>query len=243
MSHTKVGIELFVNDSPIGGCMKIGDLLAVVALVAAVLFLTVGRSTYDAVYAFSPALVAFVKFALLATFGEALISRVLTGVYLRPGFGLVPKMIIWGFLGMLVYSAFVIFEGGVTVLLFDGVAPEAGFMRVLHALSVSLFMNAIFAPVLMTTHRLTDLFIDTNGGRVPLGKLNPGRLLASVDWGRMWGFVFARTIPLFWIPAHTVTFLMPPEFRLSYAAGLSVALGLFMALVRRPQAPPTAEAI
>lgn len=216
--------------------MKLGDLVAALGLAVIVLFFTVGRSTYDVVYAFSPVLVAFVKFALLSTFGEMLISRLTSGTYLRPGFGLVPKMVIWGLLGMLVYSAFVIFENGVTALLFGGTAPDAGAMRVVHALSVSVFMNLIFAPILMTTHRITDLFIEQHDGRFPIGKLKPTQLLAGIDWQRMWRFVFARTIPVFWIPAHTLTFLLAPAFRLIYAAGLSVVLGLFMALVRRPPA-------
>lgn len=215
--------------------MKVGDALSALGVAAVVLFFTVGVQSYDALYEYSPALVAFLKFALLATFGEMLVSRFLNGVYMRAGFGLLPKMVIWGLLGLLVYSAFVIFEAGVTRLLFDGVAPSAGFRRVVHALSISVFMNAIFAPVLMTTHRLTDLFIDMHHGRFPLRELRPAELFAGVDWSRMWSFVFARTIPFFWVPAHTLTFLLPPKFRLVYAAGLSVALGLFMALVRRPE--------
>ena len=39
-----------------------------------------------------------------------------------------------------------------------------------------------------------------------------------------------RTIPLFWIPAHTVSFLLPPDYQVLYAALLGVALGLILAL-------------
>jgi hypothetical protein len=214
--------------------MKIGDVLSVLVLGAVALFLTLGRETYNAVYAFSPVLVAFAKFAILATLGEMIISRIVIGRYLRESFGLIPKALIWGILGIAIYFAFVIFEGGVTALLFGGDAPGAGGMRLVHAFSISVFMNLIFAPVLMTTHRMTDHFIESKGGRFPLRELSPGEVLAAIDWDRMWGFVLARTIPLFWIPAHTITFLLPEEFRLVFAAGLSVALGLFLALARKP---------
>ena len=43
-------------------------------------------------------------------------------------------------------------------------------------------------------------------------------------------FVVGKTIPFFWIPAHTVTFLLPPEYRVFVAALLSIALGLILAL-------------
>ena len=55
----------------------------------------------------------------------------------------------------------------------------------------------------------------------------------------MWGKVYKYTIPLFWIPAHTVTFLLPTEFRTLFAALLSVVLGLLMGVLggfrNRPQ--------
>ena len=221
--------------------MKLGDLFAVLLVACVVLFLTVGRTAYDAAYAFSPVLIAFAKFALLATFGETLVSRILTGHYLRPRFGLVPKAIIWGILGMFVYTAFVIFENGVTQLIYGGTVPGSVIGQVVRAFLISVFMNFVFAPVLMTIHQLTDLFIDKHHGRFPVRELRPGELLGMVDWNRMWSFLFARTIPLFWIPAHTITFLLPAEFRLIYAAGLSVMLGLFLALVRhrKPARPPT----
>ena len=48
-----------------------------------------------------------------------------------------------------------------------------------------------------------------------------------------WGFVFKKTIPLFWFPAHTVTFLLPPSGRVLCAALLGVALGVLLALAAR----------
>jgi hypothetical protein len=46
----------------------------------------------------------------------------------------------------------------------------------------------------------------------------------------VWGFVFKKTIPFFWIPAHTITFLLPPELRVLFAAALGIVLGVILAL-------------
>ncbi|MBK5251987.1 MAG: hypothetical protein JJE29_05070 [Peptostreptococcaceae bacterium] len=45
-------------------------------------------------------------------------------------------------------------------------------------------------------------------------------------------FVLAKTIPFFWIPAHTLTFLLPGQYRVLAAAMLSIALGLILTLAK-----------
>jgi hypothetical protein len=91
-------------------------------------------------------------------------------------------------------------------------------------------MNIFFAPLMMLAHRILDLHLEMHHGRFPLRGFSFAALLRRVDWDRMWGFVYKKTIPLFWIPAHTVTFLLPPQYRILYAAFLSVVLGLFLSL-------------
>jgi hypothetical protein len=46
----------------------------------------------------------------------------------------------------------------------------------------------------------------------------------------MWGIVLKKSIPLFWIPAQTVNFLLPEEFRILVAAIYSTVLGVILAL-------------
>ena len=46
-------------------------------------------------------------------------------------------------------------------------------------------------------------------------------------------FVVCRTIPVFWIPAHTVTFMLPPEYRVLMAAMLSICLGAILGISRK----------
>jgi len=42
--------------------------------------------------------------------------------------------------------------------------------------------------------------------------------------------VYKKTIPFFWIPAHTISFLLPAAYRTLFAALLGVALGLILTI-------------
>ena len=94
-------------------------------------------------------------------------------------------------------------------------------------------MNSIFAPVFMTLHKITDIHIQDTGGSlirffkpIPIGNIMANR----INWQVQWGFVFKKTIPLFWYPAHTITFLLPGDFQVLFAAFLGVVLGLILSI-------------
>jgi hypothetical protein len=133
-------------------------------------------------------------------------------------------MIIWGFLGISIYFAFAIFSNGVPALF------QIKENRLLNAFLVSMFMNCFFAPVMMLVHHLTDLHISMNSGKFVLKTFSPNLLLKNADWDKMWSFVYKKTIPFFWIPAHTITFLLPSQYRTLFAALLSIALGLLLTI-------------
>jgi hypothetical protein len=183
---------------------------------------------------------SFIKFAILATMGEMLGSRIKTGIYLPEGFALVYRAVVWGFLGMTVKAAFMIFGGGTPLIMEHlGMKNPAAVMagpvtgaRVLLAFAISTFLNIFYAPVLMVTHRVSDLHIAAAAGdRRKLMTVPDVRvLLASIDWNSMWGIVLKKSIPLFWIPAQTVNFLLPEEFRILVAAIYSTILGVILAL-------------
>ncbi len=182
---------------------------------------------------------SFIKFALLATMGEMLGHRIRTGRYSSPGFGLLPRVLVWGFLGMSVKAAFLIFAAGAPAVaghlgMADTEAVMSGSisaLKVLLAFSISFFLNIFYAPVLMVTHRVTDLHIGATGGTLAgfFSVPDTAGLLRQIDWKTMWGFVLKKTIPLFWIPAQTVTFLLPGEFQILFAAVLSTVLGVILA--------------
>ncbi len=183
---------------------------------------------------------SFIKFAILATLGEVIGLRIKTGRYYQVGFGIVPRAIVWGFLGLTIKLAFVIFATGVpNFLVYIGLkeaaeamkAPFSG-IKLLTAFSISCAMNLIYAPVMMTLHKITDTHIISNGGTVRglFRAINFGDIMSDINWQIQWHFVFKKTIPFFWIPAHTITFLLPPDFQVLFAAILGIALGVILAI-------------
>ena len=194
--------------------MKKADIVFACAVVAVFLPFVLSEPVYEAYKSFNAAhgmIVSFIKFAVLSTAGEMLGARITTGRYYYKGFGLISKMLVWGILGMGINMAMIIFSSGTPAFLeYMGLTGATEFLagpmcwqKVLVAFCVSVAMNSIFAPVFMTLQKT------------------------------QWGFVFKKTIPLFWFPAHTVTFLMPPSGRVLCAALLGVALGVLLALAAR----------
>ncbi|MEN8200966.1 MAG: Mpv17/PMP22 family protein [Bacteroidota bacterium] len=185
-------------------------------------------------------LMSFIKFAILATLGEVIGLRIKTGNYYQKGFGLLPRALVWGFLGMTIYMAFAIFAAGTPVLLERVGIRDAA--NVLHSdlswkkvgvsFSISTALNLFYAPVMMTFHKITDIHILENGGTLQ-GFFKPidfARIFKEINWEVQWDFVFKRTIPLFWIPAQTITFLLPEEYRVLFAAFLGIVLGVLLAV-------------
>ncbi len=185
-------------------------------------------------------IMSFVKFAVLATLGEVIGLRIRTGNYNQQGFGIFPRAIVWGFLGLTIKLAFVIFGTGAPKFMeymgLEGAqnAMSGGFSttKLMVAFAISTTMNLIYAPVMMTLHKITDTHIVANGGTI-LGLLKPinfRKIFVELNWDVQWNFVFKKTIPFFWIPAHTVTFLLPADFQVLFAAVLGIALGVILAV-------------
>ena len=225
--------------------MKKSDwiLVCCIALVAAVFAFVPGAGQwYNDNTANHPVLMSFLKFAILSTLGEMIGLRIRRGVYNQSGFGILPRMLVWGVLGICIWGAMVVFKA-VTVRLYEVLgageagtwfsAPQLSWGKVLVAFSVSVLMNSFFAPVFMTFHKITDTHILRTGGTLKGFLTTPmpvGDILCNLDWKTQWGFVFKKTIPLFWYPAHTITFLLPANFQVLFAALLGVALGVILAI-------------
>ncbi len=182
---------------------------------------------------------AFIKFAILATMGESLGLRIREGVYMKKGFGLMPRAFVWGFLGITIQMAFVVFYSGTQQFVaYAGMENVAQIMqgdvtaqKVLIAFSISALMNIFYAPVMMTAHKITDTHIVNNGGTFGglFKRIQFVTILKGMNWDAHWNFVLKKTIPFFWIPMHTITFLLPAEMRILFAALLGIALGTILA--------------
>ena len=228
------------------------DLIFLLAVALFLLPFFLFDQVYDSYYQLNQdrgLLMSFIKFFFLATLGEVIGLRIKTGRYHQPGFGLLPRAIVWGFLGMSIYAAFAIFAAGTPVLLEKlGMAnagqllhSELSWAKVLVSFSISTALNLFYAPVLMTFHKITDLHILAKGGTLR-GFLTPirfGQIFQEINWEVQWDFVFKKTIPLFWIPAQTITFLLPEEFRVLFAAFLGIVLGVLLAIAALKQKSDT----
>lgn len=224
--------------------MKRQDLYFAIVMLAIFLPFFLSADLYAAYKEFNAEhsmIMAFAKFALLSTLGEMLGCRISTGNYTHPTFGVAPRMVVWGLLGMAISMAMTVFSAGIPAFIagMGGEELVADFMRegvslgkFVVALSISVMMNTFFAPVFMTFHKITDAHIAECGGSLkalitPIPML---RLIKGINWDVQWGFIFKKTIPLFWYPAHTITFMLPGELRVLFAALLGVALGVILAI-------------
>lgn len=223
--------------------MKKKDLFFIVIVLIAFSPFFLFQSVYNFYTSFNEAhgiIASFIKFAILATLGECIALRIKEGVYNRKGFGILPRGIVWGFIGITIKIAFIIFSKGTpAVLVYLGVdnastalQGDLSGVKLLTAFCTSVAMNLIFAPVFMTFHKITDTHIIQNNGTLK-GFFTPiqfKKIFVNLDWGVQWNFVFKKTIPFFWIPAHTITFMLPPQWRVLFAAVLGIVLGVLLAV-------------
>ncbi len=161
-----------------------------------------------------PVASAMAQFAVLGTLGE-ISSRWLAERRFFSPFGAratALRMLGWAFLAVCIKYAFTGFTGFIDGLIAHGLLPETGTFG--KAFAVSLAMNLQFGPFLVIAHRLIDNAID---GRPNWANLDKG--LKSLLW--------------FWVPAHTVTFLLPIDLRIGLAAAWSLALGIILGWYNR----------
>ncbi|MBO4631725.1 MAG: Mpv17/PMP22 family protein [Lentisphaeria bacterium] len=223
--------------------MKKGDVGAIVFLVVfvcAVVFfpwtvsfsgevhlgkLTEGLQNFGKFTSHFPYLMGFFKVGLLATFGEMLKVRVKTGSWKVPA--LFARFIVWGVVGLLFTLVFALFGKGISAMIgtplwFGRITLKPNFGdNLLFAFSTSFWMNMIFAFPMMLGHEWCNEVINQKrfiGGAEFLEKLNKA----------VWGSFIPKTIVFFWIPAHTVTFLLPPDYRVLMSAVLSLVLGAIL---------------
>lgn len=225
-------------------------LIAVAAVVCGFAFIPGAWEWFNTTTAKHGLLMSFFKFAILCTFGEMLSMRIREGVYIKKGFGLLPRILVWGVIGVVIASAMIIFRTGTVRLLdggfhfngkasewFDiknGVIPPLTWGRAFVALCVSTLMNTLFAPIFITFHKITDIHIAETGGTLKgffSSPLKIGEALSKkINWDIHYGFVIAKTIPFYAIPANTIVFLLPPTLQVLAAALVGITLGLVLSI-------------
>ena len=171
-----------------------------------------------------PFLSAAVQFGILGTLGEVLAATLRRR---RPALPCTPlelgaKVLAWALLGMVIKVGFAGMIGFTEALLDHHILPAALASGVGKAFAISTCTNVLFGPQMMAFHRVEDNLILRRSGFDGL---------TTAWWTLLW----------FWIPAHTLTFSLPPDYRLGLAAVWSVVLGVILGL-SRTRAPASAVA-
>ncbi|GAB1365136.1 hypothetical protein MASR1M36_00070 [Candidatus Cloacimonadaceae bacterium] len=156
-----------------------------------------------------PIISAMIQFAILGTLGEV-ISRWIRSRSFRYPFNLrltLWKMFVWALLAIGIKYAFKGFTGFVEYLEDHAYLGELSSLG--RAFAISAFMNLQFGLTLVLAHRALD--------NLPEKQKNWQNLDKSI-YSLVW----------FWIPAHTITFMLPELYRIGLAALWSVALGIIL---------------
>lgn len=202
--------------------------IAVLVTFAAILIIPQSREWFKAVSGSHPFFMGFAKFALLATAGELIAAMLNKGGFTLP-VKLVWRFLIWGLIGVWITFMMKVYGAAAASLMSNSTLP-GGSSAFLKALYTSVMMNTTFGPTFMAVHKCTDKLLELRAAGQPAGLK---AVVNGIDWSVFAGFTIAKTVPFFWIPAHTVTFLLPAEYQVIMAAALSVALGIILSLSRR----------
>lgn len=216
--------------------MKLKDVyfIAILTVISLFIFLPFTNPIFVRLTTNHPYIMGFIKTMVLASMGEMLVNRMKTSYYTKEP-GLILKAIIWGFLGMSFVFVFPLFDLGIHALFKNQIIVEHVFLNELfYALSVSIAMNLIFAPTFMMFHRITDTYILLAKGNImKIRHIKFSDVINHIDFHFFFSFAILKTIPFFWIPAHTITFILPSTYRVLMASYLSIALGILLSVHKK----------
>jgi len=158
---------------------------------------------------------AFVEFAVLGTLGE-LVTLKMTGALKKLSvIQYLLKVLSWGFLGIIIKYGFFGYKSMINAFVEHGYFPHFLFsFAVLKGFTISVIVNLFFGPQMMFIHRIMDNLIE-----------------------RKWEFrgmdKAVYTLVWFWIPAHTITFILPQHLQITLAAVWSIVLGIVMGFSKK----------
>ena len=212
--------------------MKKGDFIWVGVLLIWIVILLVptSRVAFIAMTDTHPYIGGFIKFGILATMGDLLGARILEGDWVIPS-GIIYKVIIWGVIGLMITLVFTVYMGGVAAAQASGKLPFKESILA-QAFFTSAIMNITFGPMMMLFHRFTDMYISMKYEK-NCGKVTMSELIDKNDWHSLVEFSWIKTCPFFWIPAHTIVFMLPAQYRVIVSAFLSIALGILLSIAKK----------
>ena len=167
---------------------------------------------------------------------ELIAIKMATGRFAKPAY-LTARIVIWGVIGVWITYMMKIFFLGSGAMMAAGLLPGGALSsdtfgyKLIRAFATAATMNLTFGPTFMALHKCSDTYLDlyASGKR----HISLANVIHKVDWEKFASFTLCKTVPLFWIPAHTLTFMLPAEYQVAMAAALSVALGIILNLKRK----------
>jgi hypothetical protein len=163
-----------------------------------------------------PLFSAAIQFAILGTFGEILAFSLQNKQIKIPCTWkqLILKVFAWALLGLIIKYGFAGMKGFTRALLDHKLIPAFLESGIGWAFATSLFTNIFFGPQMMAFHRIEDNIILGNTGFNGIKR---------AWWTLIW----------FWIPAHTITFMLPANYQIGLAALWSLVLGIILAATKK----------
>lgn len=163
-----------------------------------------------------PYTMGFLKLFLLGTLGELIKTRLAKRTW-QVSY-VFEKAAVWGLYGMWFTAAIPFGAAGTTQLAESGL-----WWKWFPPLSMSLWVNLVggYALFMMVSHEYANFVIAQRW-----------RIWSLEKWAKqvdvLFVFSFIPKTLIFWIPAHTLTYSLPPEFRVLMTAVLAIMLGFFL---------------
>lgn len=208
--------------------------IVVLLCFAIVLAIPSSREVFKTLSNTHPYIMGFIKFGLLATVGELLAIKLSTKEWKWP-VCMVHRVVIWGLIGVAITYMMKCYTGGIIYLMGAGLLPGGALLAsgtflgtLLKAFFISTTMNLTFGPTFMAFHKCSDKWLEFKAAGEKDTSIQ--HIVKDVNWGMFVSFTLFKTVPFFWIPAHTVTFILPAEYQVMVAATLSIALGIILSL-------------
>lgn len=203
--------------------------IAIILLFIAIIVIPATNAVFTSLTTSHPFIMGFIKFAFLATVGEIIALRLKTKAWALPSMVWL-RFIIWGILGAWITFMMTSFKYAITALIENDVIwcienLDSFGGKLIKAFCISAIMNTTFGPTFMALHKITDKWIDLNVARRPKTLMDT---VKAVDWSQFVSFTILKCVPFFWIPAHTLTFMLPSQYQVMVAAFLSIALGILL---------------
>ena len=198
----------------------LGDVLGALYFFGFSALMKIDAATVGALTAAHPYATGFVKFALLATFGECLKDRITLGHWIPPKLWI--RFLVWGAIGLWVTAAFPLLDVGLAGLVSQHMWPSFPF-----PFWVSTWVNFFggLAFFIMFLHFWVNCMLE-------YGFMAPWDVFKRPEAIR-WAKVAIISMIVFWIPMQSITFWLPPAWRILFAAYLGILFGLIVSFASK----------